>query len=51
MGYRVSTQHGRECEFFDMEDGLYLADNDMDIRATVMANYGGLIQGMRVVQL
>jgi|GEM_PF-5810318 len=51
MGYRVDTRHGRACEFFDVEDGLYLADNDMDIRATVLANYQGLIQGVRVVRL
>lgn len=53
MGYRVSNAHGRECEFFDIEDGLWLANNDMDIRTTVLANYGGvgIIQGMRVVCL
>lgn len=51
MGYRVSTQHGRECEFFDIEDGLWLADNDSDIRQTVMAHYRGRIVGMRVVRL
>lgn len=51
MGYRVSTAHGRECEFFDIEDGLWLADNDTDIRQTVMNNYRGAIQGMRVVRL
>jgi hypothetical protein len=52
MGYRVSTAHGsRECEFFDIEDGLWLANNDMDILATVMANYTNQIQGMRVVRL
>lgn len=53
MGYRVSTAHGRECEFFDIEDGLWLANSDVDIRATVLANYGGFgtIQGMRVVSL
>jgi hypothetical protein len=50
MGYRVSTQHGRECEFFDVEDGLWLADNDADIRQTVIARYG-LLSGMRVVSL
>lgn len=56
MGYRAWNQVGRrECEFFDNEDGLYLADNDGDIRATILnrfanAGYGG-IMGMRVVSL
>lgn len=55
MGYRVSTRHGRECEFFDIEDGLWLADNDMDIRQTVVNTFAaggyGAIEGMRVVTL
>ena len=51
MGYRVSTIHGRECEFFDIEDGLWLAYNDMDIRQVVMQNYRGQITGMRIVSL
>lgn len=55
MGYRVSTRHGRECEFFDMENGLWLADNDTDIRAKILDtfNAGGYdqISGMRIVQL
>ena len=51
MGYRVSTAHGRECEFFDIEDGLWVADNDTDIQKTVMKNYGAGIQGMRIVRL
>ena len=51
MGYRVSTAHGRECEFFDIEDGLWVADNDTDIQKTVMNNYGAGIQGLRIVHL
>ena len=50
MGYRVSTQHGRECEFFDIENGLYLADNDNDIRGTVIG-FRYAIAGMRIVTL
>lgn len=49
MGYRVSTRHGRECEFFDIETGLWLADNDMDIRAQIIHDYAPV--GMRVLQL
>ena len=55
MGYRVSTKHGRECEWFDNEDGLWLANNDMDIRTTVLNGFAARgyapISGMRVVSL
>jgi hypothetical protein len=56
MGYRVSTQGGRrECEYFDIEDGLWLAHNDSDIRATVIATFAdgnyARIEGMRIVSL
>lgn len=53
MGYRVSTQHGRECEFFDIEQGLWLADNDTDIRQVVLPSLAayGLVRGMRIVDL
>ncbi|MGQ1784455.1 hypothetical protein [Saccharicrinis sp. GN24d3] len=51
MGYRVSTRHGRECEFFDIEDGLWVADNDTEIRQVVIQNYGAAITGMRIVSL
>lgn len=51
MGYRVSTQHNRrECDFFDIENGLWTATNDSDIRETVIGMYGGIL-GMRVVSL
>lgn len=55
MGYRVSTKHGRECEFFDIENGLWVADNDLAIRAKVIDifNVAGYaqIEGMRIVTL
>jgi len=55
MGYRVSTARGRECEFFDIEDGLWLADNDSEIRQKVIHIFaaGGYaaIEGMRIVKL
>jgi hypothetical protein len=55
MGYRVSTQHGRECEFFDIENGLWLAGNDTDIRRTVINTFTrghyGPIKGMRIVNI
>jgi hypothetical protein len=56
MGYCAQVrQERRECEFFDMECGFYLADNDSDIRATVLAQFaaGGYtpIIGMRIVSL
>ena len=56
MGYRVATKGGRrECEWFDNEDGLWLADNDADIRQAVIAGFAARgyapILGMRVVNL
>jgi hypothetical protein len=55
MGYRAWNDHGRECEFFDNEDGLWLADNDTDIRATVINRFAAAgyapIEGMRIVTL
>jgi hypothetical protein len=55
MGYRVSTTPTRECEFFDMENGLWLADNDADIRQHIIdtfvrGNYKD-VEGMRVLQI
>lgn len=56
MGYSAGIGHGpRECEYFDMECGLYVADNDFEIRGAVLdqfaaANYQP-IEGMRIVTL
>jgi hypothetical protein len=50
MGYRVSTRNGRECDFFDIETGLWTADNDSDIRQTVLEHYPGVV-GVRIVTL
>lgn len=51
MGYRVSTKHGREVEFFDVEHGLFLADNDTDIRQAYLSRGYPAPIGMRVVAL
>lgn len=51
MGYRVSTKFSREVEFFDVERGLYLANNDTDIRQTYHScGYPPPI-GMRIIRL
>ncbi len=54
MGYRLSTRYGREVEFFDIENGLWVCNNDADMRAKILATFAGVytaIEGMRVVKL
>lgn len=48
MGYRY-THHQKE--FFDVEDGLYRAKFTKDIKKKINKEYGGFLQGMRVVKL
>lgn len=55
MGYRCSTVRSRECEYFDIEDGLWLGDNDLEIRHHILQTFQNghyePIIGMRIVQL